>query len=225
MNQIKIGKFISQLRKEKNMTQQMLGDKIGVSFKTVSKWENGRGMPELSLLKPLSDELGVSINELLTGEKIEKEKYLNKLEENIIDTIDYSDKKINEKNKILGIVLLILGFLIVITAIGVFPSESNWSAFYSVFGSIIALIGFSTLIKKLKYTTRLIANFSFYILFIIFLFTLDFCNVKLNKAIPRFTLNTIVKDNTIIYETPFYNVYRVDVNTEKEEFHILNKNK
>ena len=80
MNQIKIGKFMSQLRKEKNMTQQVLADKIGVSFKTISKWENGRGIPELSLLKPLSDELGVSINELLSGERVEKERYLDKLE-------------------------------------------------------------------------------------------------------------------------------------------------
>ena len=103
MNQIKIGKFIAELRKSKNMTQQQLAEKIGVSFKTVSKWETGRGMPELSTLKPLSDELGITINELLNGEKIKKEEYLNKLEENMIATIDYSDKKINEKDKNIGI--------------------------------------------------------------------------------------------------------------------------
>ena len=87
MDQVKIGKFIAELRKEKNMTQQQLGDKIGVSFKTISKWENGRGMPDLSSLKPLSESLDISINELLSGEKIKKEQYVNKLEENIINTI------------------------------------------------------------------------------------------------------------------------------------------
>ncbi|NLC87446.1 MAG: helix-turn-helix domain-containing protein [Clostridiaceae bacterium] len=220
MNQIKIGKFMSQLRKEKNMTQQVLADKIGVSFKTISKWENGRGMPELSLLKPLSDELGVSINELLSGERVEKERYLDKLEENMIDTIEYSDKRIKEKDKILGISLLVLGFLIVITAISIFPSESSWSAFYSVLGSIISLVGFSRLTKKLNYTKRLFANFGFYIIFIVFLFTLDFVNVKLNNEAPRFSLKTTTQDTTIIYETPFYNVYRFNRDTENEKFVI-----
>ena len=93
MDQVKIGKFIAELRKEKNMTQQQLGDKIGVSFKTISKWENGRGMPELSLLKPLSEELGVTINEILSGERIQSERYLDKLEENMINTIEYSEEQ------------------------------------------------------------------------------------------------------------------------------------
>ena len=110
MDQVKIGKFIAELRKEKNMTQQQLGDKIGVSFKTISKWENGRGMPELSLLKPLSEELGVTINEILSGERIQSERYLDKLEENMINTIEYSEEQKEKRNKVIGIVLLIVGF-------------------------------------------------------------------------------------------------------------------
>lgn len=220
MDQIKIGKFIGELRREKKMTQQQLGDKVGVSFKTISKWENGRGMPELSSLKPLSDALQISINELLSGERIEKNEYINKLEENIINTIDYSDKRINEKNKILGIILLILGFIIIVTAIAIFPSESSWGAVYSVFGSIVALIGFSRLVKKLKHSKRLIANFGFYILLIAFLFTIDFINVKTNSVAPRFTVKTITDDTTTTYETPFYNVYRYNTNKENEKFVI-----
>ena len=84
MDQIKIGKFIAELRKEKNMTQQQLGDKIGVSYKAISKWENGRGLPELSTLKPLSEELGISINELLSGEKIAKEDLQEKMEQLLV---------------------------------------------------------------------------------------------------------------------------------------------
>ena len=78
MNQEKIGKFISTLRKEKNMTQQDLADKIGVTDRAISKWENGRGLPDLSLLKPLSDELGITINELISGEKLNKKEYQNR---------------------------------------------------------------------------------------------------------------------------------------------------
>lgn len=84
MEQEKIGKFISQLRKEKNMTQKELAEKLGVTDRAISKWENGRGMPELSLIKPLCDELDISVNELLSGEKISKDEYQEKLEENIL---------------------------------------------------------------------------------------------------------------------------------------------
>lgn len=81
MNQEKIGNFILELRKEKNMTQQELADKIGVTDKAISKWENGRGMPDLSLMKPLYKELGITINELISGEIIDKKEYQEKLEE------------------------------------------------------------------------------------------------------------------------------------------------
>ena len=62
MDQEKIGKFIFELRKEKKMTQQELADKIGVTDRAISKWENGRGMPDLSLMKPLCDVLGITLN-------------------------------------------------------------------------------------------------------------------------------------------------------------------
>ena len=72
MDQIKIGKFILELRKEKNMTQQELANVLGVTDRAISKWENGRGLPDLSLLKPLCDTLNITINELLSGEKLNK---------------------------------------------------------------------------------------------------------------------------------------------------------
>ena len=105
MNQEKIGKFILKLRREKNMTQQELADRIGVTDRAISKWENGRGLPDLSLMMPLCKELGITINELISGEQIEKEDYQSKLEENIFKTIDYTNKKIANKNKIFKIVV------------------------------------------------------------------------------------------------------------------------
>lgn len=105
MNQEKIGKFILELRREKNMTQQELADKIGVTDRAISKWENGRGLPDLSLMMPLCKELGITINELISGEQIEKEDYQSKLEENIFKTIDYTNRKFANKNKILKIVV------------------------------------------------------------------------------------------------------------------------
>lgn len=169
MDQVKIGKFIAELRKEKNMTQQQLGDKIGVSFKTISKWENGRGMPELSLLKPLSEKLGVTINEILSGERIQTERYLNKLEENMINTIEYSEEQKEKRNKVIGIVLLIVGF---------------------------------------------------FITFVALLFVLDFINVVNNHQPPKFSLKTTTGDKMIIYDTPFYDVYRINRNS-KNEYYVI----
>lgn len=105
MNQEKIGKFILELRREKNMTQQELADKIGVTDRAISKWENGRGMPDLSLMIPLCKELDIAINELISGEKIEKKDYQSKLEENILKTIDYTNKRFINKDKIFKIVV------------------------------------------------------------------------------------------------------------------------
>lgn len=105
MNQEKIGKFILELRREKNMTQQELADKIGVTDRAISKWENGRGMPDLSLMIPLCKELDITINELISGEKIEKKDYQSKLEENILKTIDYTNRRIINKDKIFKIVV------------------------------------------------------------------------------------------------------------------------
>ncbi len=101
MNQEKIGKFISKLRKDKKMTQQELADKIGVTDRAISNWENGRRLPEYSILKILCKELGVTINELLSGEKLKKEEYQEKLEENIINLTIDSKKGIGKKLKII----------------------------------------------------------------------------------------------------------------------------
>lgn len=110
MNQEKIGKFILKLRKEKNMTQSELASRINVTDRAVSKWENGRGMPELSLMKPLCNELGITINELLNGDRITDETYQEKLEENMISTIDYKDKnaQLNYRKSTIFLTLLII---------------------------------------------------------------------------------------------------------------------
>ena len=117
MDQIKIGRFIAQLRKEQNMTQLELATKIGVTDRAISKWENGRGLPDLSLIKPLCEALNISVNELLCGERIEENNISQKAEENIINTLNYSRKSINKTKIIFSSILIgILGILIILTA-------------------------------------------------------------------------------------------------------------
>ena len=78
MDQVRIGRFIAGERKKKGWTQKQLAEKLNISDKTVSKWECGNGFPEVSLLLPLCDELGVTVNDLLSGEVVSVEDYLKK---------------------------------------------------------------------------------------------------------------------------------------------------
>ena len=93
MDQEKIGKFIAALRKEQNLTQEKLAEKLGITKNAVSRWERGLGLMDISLLKPLSKIFEVSITEILNGERVNKNDVATKSEEILIKTIDYSKKK------------------------------------------------------------------------------------------------------------------------------------
>ena len=117
MNQEKIGKFIAELRKEKNLTQEELATKLGITKNAVSKWERGLSMMDVSLFKPVCEILGISIVELLNGEKIKDDDINNKTEDTIKNTIEYSNKKI-KVNRIKNIICTLL--VIIALCIGLF---------------------------------------------------------------------------------------------------------
>lgn len=108
MDQIKIGKFIAELRKEQKMTQLDLATKIGVTDRAVSKWENGRGLPDISLISPLCETLSISINELLEGERIENSQKLTVAQKNLIHILGERER---EKRKVKNLSLLIPIFM------------------------------------------------------------------------------------------------------------------
>ena len=70
MDQIKIGRFIAERRKEKSLTQMQLAEKLGISDRAVSKWENGRSMPDSSIMPELCQLLGITVNDLFNGEVV-----------------------------------------------------------------------------------------------------------------------------------------------------------
>lgn len=94
MDQIKIGSFIAEKRKQKCMTQRQLADALAISDKTVSKWERGKGLPEVSLMLPLCETLGITVNDLLSGQTVTDTDYKKKAEENMMDLM-----KENQENK------------------------------------------------------------------------------------------------------------------------------
>ena len=222
MNQEKIGKFISNKRKEKKITQSELAEKLGVSDRTVGNWENGRNMPDLSLFKPLCEELGITINELLSGEEINKDDYQEKFEENIVNTIDYSSKKISKYSNIVGLILVIFGLFIAISAIAIFPSESSWGSIYSVFGIVLFIIGISKLTSKMKIGKRLLLILVIFLGSISILLFTDYLNVKYNNAAPRFRMSTAYySSDVIIHDTPFYDVVLCEKDSKYKTYNIV----
>lgn len=224
MNQEKIGKFIAELRKNQKMTQSDLANILGVTEKSVSNWENGRNMPDLSLFKPLCDELKITINDLMSGEKIDSEKYQEKFEENIVNTIDYSTKKLNKYKGIISLSLIIFGLFISLSAIMIFPSESSWGSIYSVFGIIIFMIGITRFTYMIKWPIRILLLISIFIISIGILIFTDYINVKHNNEAPMFRLTTTYTGNVIYYDTLFYDVYRCNFD-EDNEYWKIEKNK
>ena len=225
MNQEKIGKFIAECRKNKNMTQQDLAEKLGVSDRTIGNWENGRNMPDLSLFKPLCSELDISINDLMSGEVVNNKEYQEKLEENIINTIDYTNKKLENKNNFIGLIFIVFGVLISLTAMAIFPSDSSWGAIYSVFGGIVSLVGVSRFTKKLQYEKRLFCNFGYFIIFILVLLAIDYIGVVNIHQAPRFSLITVSGDDVKYYDTLFYDVVRCNVDEDNETYKVIKNGK
>ena len=120
MNQEKIGKFIARVRKEKNMTQQELANKLNITDRAISHWENGRSMPDAGIMLELCKLLKINVNELLSAKKIIKESYNEHAEENLLEMrreIESQNKKILTLNRIitfLGVVIYVLIVLAVI---------------------------------------------------------------------------------------------------------------
>ena len=114
MNQEKIGKFIQERRKIKKLTQEELAEKLGVNNRSISRWENGKCMPDLSILKDLSKELDITINDLLNGEIVDKEKYQETFEENTINLLCYIK---NHKDKLLSIFKILINSIFITSII------------------------------------------------------------------------------------------------------------
>ena len=98
MDTIKIGNFLAELRKEQNLTQEALGEKLGVTNKTVSRWENGNYLPPVEMLQELSKLYAVSINEILCGERLKQDEYQAKAEETIAGILSGSTFSFKERS-------------------------------------------------------------------------------------------------------------------------------
>ena len=141
MNLEQIGKFIAKCRKKKQLTQEQLAEKLNITAKAISKWETGKGLPDASIMKDLCNILGITVNELLSGELINKNNYDASVEENLLQIVrmkEESDKRLLSLEIVMGIIG-ILPLLISMIVIIIAPME-EWIQGLIILTSMIPLL-------------------------------------------------------------------------------------
>ena len=155
MDQIKTGKFIATLRKEKELTQEQLGEKLGVTNKTISRWENGNYMPDIEMLSLLSKEFDVSINELISGERLLLDDFKKAADNNLVTALNNSTFTLKEKiaffkkkwlrEHIATIVLCIVVWI----GVMLWVALNNSYALLGAIGSILAMLFYVVLYNRM----------------------------------------------------------------------------
>ena len=149
MDQVKIGRFIAECRKKKDLTQMQLATKLNNTDRAVSKWETGKAMPDTSIMLELCSVLDISVNDLLSGEVVSMENYNKKLESNLLEMAkqkEESDKRLLSLEILIGILsmIILLGF----TFIASFVQMEDWlRILLIVVGFVVCMIGIVYAIK------------------------------------------------------------------------------
>ena len=143
MDQIKIGMFIAELRKEKGLTQAALAEKLNITDRAVSKWERGISLPDSSTMLPLCEILGINVNELLTGERIDMENYNKKAEEIILEMTrmkEQRDKELLSLEIFLCVLVSVVLLVCVLTA-SIADIQTHFRVLLIIAGFVQFIIG------------------------------------------------------------------------------------
>lgn len=159
MDQIKIGKFIATLRKEKDLTQEQLGEKLGVTNKTISRWENGNYMPDIEMLSLLSKEFDVSINELISGERLLLDDFKKAADKNLVTALNNSAFTLKEKiaffkkkwlrEHIATIAICVVVWIGIMSWIALKLQDKNSYALLGAIGSVLAILFYVVLYNRM----------------------------------------------------------------------------
>jgi transcriptional regulator with XRE-family HTH domain len=150
MDQIKIGKFIAECRKKNNLTQAQLAEKLFISDRAVSKWENGKSMPDSSIMLSLCKELKITVNDLLNGEVVSMDNYNEQMENKLLEMVkekEKTDKQLLNLEVVIGILSLLILFIPIIIG-ALLPIEKDWIRLLIVFSGVIpCFVGFFFALK------------------------------------------------------------------------------
>ncbi len=228
MDQIKIGIFLKELRKAKGLTQEQLAEVLNVSSRTVSRWETGSNMPDISMLVEIAVFYDVSIPEIVQGER-ESETMDKETRETAVAMAKYSQNEVKTgKQKVVGILMSAFGIFVIVSALSIFPNDSSWGSIYSILGSIFLVIGLFFIIKPLvaKRASRILIVLGC-IALLFGTFTLsDYVAVSQFNQVPRFSYMTIYDSrnpNEVVHKTIFYTAVQKNPGTENEQVFIVKR--
>ena len=171
MDQVKVGKFIAECRKNKNLTQFQLAEKLNITDRAISKWETGKGMPDSSIMLELCDELDITVNELLSGEVIKMENYNSKAEENLLEMA----KKEEIQNKKMMMYEWVIGGLSSITFL-VLMFTLYFAVENIIVRVILFILAFLILIIGISFALKIETETGYYE-----------CKICHNKYIPKYS--------------------------------------
>lgn len=223
MNQKKVGLFLKTLRKEKNITQEVLAETLNVSSRTVSRWETGSNMPDISLLVELSEFYQVSIPEIINGER-KSDKMNQETKDTAIKMAEYSKNELNtEKRKIISALLMIFGVFIIISALAIFPNESSWGSIYAIIGGAILTVGIYLKIKSVlvKRVSRILSVIGCVIVLFGIFTVSDYIAVSQFQQVPRFSYEKSYGEDIVEHKTLFYTVIQKNPRTANESIEIV----
>ncbi|MDD5922492.1 MAG: helix-turn-helix transcriptional regulator [Eubacteriales bacterium] len=225
MDQVKVGSFLKELRKEKNLTQENLAEQLNVSGRTISRWETGSNMPDIGMLVEIADFYGVSIPEIINGER-KSENMNQETRVAAAAMAEYSRNEVkNSRQMAAGTLLSAFGLFVIVSALTVFPNESSWGSIYAVLGSIFLIIGVSFLLRKwiAKRKVRVLTIIGCMILLLAVFSVSDYIAVKYFQQVPRFRYETRYDSNKpdqLVYKTLFFTAIRKNPGTGKEKLYI-----
>ena len=228
MDQVKIGAFLKQLRKEQELTQEALAERLGVSNRTVSRWETGSNMPDIGMLIEIAELYGVGIPEIINAER--KSELMNQeTKETAAAMAEYSRNEVKTgKRKVIGGLLAAFGVFLIMSALAAFPSESSWGSVYSTLGSIVLLTGLSVLLRtaiRRRGLRVLCVALCAVLLLGIFSVTDYLAAVHFNQ-VPRFRYETTYDSrdpDRLVYKTLLFDAVHIDPGTEQERVEIVKK--
>ena len=149
MDQVKIGKFIAERRKKIGLTQLQLAEKLNITDRAISKWENGKSMPDSSIMLELCDVLKISVNDLLNGEIVTMDNYKEKSEQNLLEMVkqkEHSDRQMLTLEIVIGVLSVII--LLSLTFIAAFLQMENWFRIaIIVFAFVVSITGLMFALK------------------------------------------------------------------------------
>ena len=226
MDQIKIGAFLKELRKEKELTQEQLAEKLNVSGRTVSRWETGSNMPDISMLVEIAAFYNVSIPEIIRGER-KSENMDQETRETAVAMAQYGQNavKLGKQNAI-GILMSAFGIFTIVSALSIFPSDSSWGSIYSFWGSIFLVTGIYLLIRPVVVKCGLRILIVIGCACLLFgTFTLsDYIAVTQFNQVPRFCYEMSYDSRNpdqLVYKTIFFTAVQKNPGTEEEQVFIM----